>query len=85
MTVLLNFVLALLNTLVVAGIAHWATRRFTTVTEVRVAAFALAIGFVVGRFLTNQNASGARAVGGIVALFVIHHWLFRRANRIANG
>jgi membrane protein YdbS with pleckstrin-like domain len=85
-TLLVNLVLALVSTAMVASVAHWATKRFTNVTEVRVASLAVAIGYSVGRYSfsgpansTITAAHAALAVGSIFALFLIHHWLFRRA------
>ena len=78
---------ALLATLLVAGVGHWAIRWFAPRSPARFGAFMLAIGYTVARYGAPAppwmaDALPQRGAGTMAALALLWYWWFAR--RIAH-
>jgi hypothetical protein len=85
-----NFVLASITIIFIVAVAKWATARFTNVSDPRVAAFSLAIGYALAEFQfsvsvgsegmsSDDTVALGQGAGAITTLWFVWWWLFRRS------
>ena len=81
----LSLILALVGTLVVAGLARWIGGYFADPASARIAAFGAAIGYVLGRYSYVRPLGSefawtpiASFIGTAVALVIVWFVLFKR-------
>lgn len=83
LNIAINFAFALLGTLVIGGAAIWIAGSFTTDESARVASFAAACAYFVGKNSSSQSIRldsaipASTAVGSIAGLVVLWLILFR--------
>ena len=81
----LSFIVALIGTLLAAGLARWIGGYFADPANARVAAFGAAIGYVLGKYSYVRPLGSefvwtpiASFMGAIVALVIVWFVLFKR-------
>jgi hypothetical protein len=89
MTIIFNFALALISTFLVGMAAKWLAGKFTDASAARVAGFAAACGYGIGKYSfaapagTDITAPAAAAVGALIALAIVWFMMFRRNGHTA--
>lgn len=81
-----NFLLAFVGTLLLAGLAKWIAARLTTAEASRLVSFGFGCGYTVGKFSfvkptgADISMNVAQLAGAFAALAVLWFLLFHRKN-----
>lgn len=81
---ILNILFAVLSTLLVGGVAKWVAGWFTTQPNTRIAGFAAACGYAIGKYSFakpiggNITAPALAALGAVIGLVILWFILFRK-------
>jgi hypothetical protein len=88
LNIIVNFLLALIATLLVSGVAKWIAGKFTA-EGARIASFGVGCGYTIGKYSFVKPAgadislNAAALAGALVALVMLWFILFRRNHATA--
>lgn len=91
MSLILNFTVAFIATLAIAGLSRWIAGMVASVQSSRVASFAAAIGYAVGKYSfarplgSDVSEPAAAVLGAVAALVIVWFVLFKRSESMRDG